>query len=456
MTLISEMPRTFSQHGEPSAAIFTFVDLFCGAGGFTEGFLLASSRAAAPKLVAASDSSPMVRLTYEGRFRDQLGINFGYVERDVRDPSFITDLVTEVERVAGIAKVDVVCGGPPCQGFSVFGARNRTDPRNDLFFPYLQAIERLEPKYFILENVPGLVKMYGGRAVESIREAVQAMGPAKYTLVGPLTLTAADYGVPQVRERIMFFGCREDMPVLDRVPPKVHSSDWVTVGDALGDLAFLRPWEKASHYAIEYPPATAYQVESRRGRLFETMEIPRTDVLLHNHEAARHTPDVIARFSMLQQGKGLESVPRELWDKHLRTAKKWCVRLDASRPSYTVVTLPDDLVHPSQPRILTVRELARLQSFDDTHVFRGPRATGGGGAGNKLRAVEVPQYSQVGNAVPPMMAKAVAEVVLSGLLAGPRARYIPVRTAASQRARQLDMGMPEDAASSLIYSGVPE
>lgn len=399
------------------ARTFTFVDLFCGAGGLTEGFLLAGLDESF-HLVAASDLNPMVKLTYEARFRGQLNRNFTFILKDIREDSFLTDLQSAVVQHTGKDNVDVVCGGPPCQGFSVFGPRRETDPRNNLPLHYLRAIEALCPRYFVMENVPGLVKMYGGLAVQRLQEAVAAMGPVKYNLYGPLHLNAADYGVPQLRERILFIGCREDMPAISHIPPILRPQEYVTVGDAIGDLAFLRPWESATAYRPDFPVFSEYQLASRRGRLFDKLNMENSYARLYNHEAARHTPDVLARFSVIEKGRGLESIPQELWDKHLHTKKKWCVRLDDKKPAYTVVTMPDDFVHPTLPRILTVRELARLQSFDDTFIFHGPRTTGGGGVGNKKRAVEVPQYSQVGNAVPPLMAKAIAEEILYALVSG--------------------------------------
>ena len=398
----------------PPTRAFTLVDLFCGAGGFTEGFLLAGSPGCGFELAAASDVSPMVRLTYEGRYREQLGLPFEFLMADVRDSSFIRKLTLSVKRRTGGQRVDVVCGGPPCQGFSVFGRRDESDPRNDLFRPYLRAIEVLQPRYFVMENVPGLVRMYGGSAVDRIRDAVERMRPVRYHLAGPISVNAADFGVPQLRDRVLFIGSRSDMPALTSLE-RGESHEYVTVGEAIGDLAFLRPWESATEYREDWQPTTSYQKESRLGRLFAKYGLS-PDGSLWNHEAAKHTPEVLARFGMLEKGRGLDSIPRPLWDRYLKTSKKWSVRLDDAKPSYTVVTLADDLVHPTHPRVLTVRELARLQSFDDTFVFRGPRSTGGGGAGNRKRTVEVPQYSQVGNAVPPLLAQGIAAAVLECLV----------------------------------------
>lgn len=397
-----------------SRRTYSFVDLFCGAGGFSEGFMLAANSRGALRPIAASDINDTVQQTYENRFCEQLGLGLKFVPGDIRHPSVRRRIANAVAH-SGDERPDIVCGGPPCQGFALFGARQRTDPRNDLFLSYLKMIEVLQPSYFVMENVPGLVHMYKGSTVPRIREAVEAMSEPGYVLTGPLFVNAADYGVPQIRERVLFIGSRTDMPLVDSVPPQRSPESYVTVGEAIGDLAFLRPWEHADTYDPSAPVDSEYQAQSRRGRLIAELPAGQVEGALWNHQAARHSPDVIARFSVMTPGSGLESIPRSLWDTHLQTKKKWCVRLRSDRASNTVVTLPDDLVHPTQPRILTVRELARLQSFDDTFRFLGPRATGGGGRGNKLRTVQVPQYSQVGNAIPPLLARAVGERLLAAL-----------------------------------------
>lgn len=149
---------------------YTFVDLFSGAGGFSEGLTLAGYTTSQFRLVAASDIHRNARLTHENRFRSQLGIDYTFLEKDIRDEDFIEQLITCIEDKSGKPIVDVVVGGPPCQGFSVFGLRNEEDPRNNLFLHYLKAIEVLMPKYFVMENVPGLALMYGGKVVKACAE----------------------------------------------------------------------------------------------------------------------------------------------------------------------------------------------------------------------------------------------------------------------------------------------
>lgn len=363
-------------------------------------------------LVGASDIHEGARDTHLNRFKKTIGIDYEFLTKDVRHPDFLGDLVSGVQRSSGRDNLDVVVGGPPCQGFSVFGKRDEEDPRNDLFRYYLKAIETLRPKYFVMENVPGLATMYGGKAVEAIHQSVSEMKSTKYSIVGPIYVNAADFGVPQSRQRVIFIGTRSDCTPITKIATKTISKH-VTVSEALDDLAFLNPWEKSSVYQQE-SNLSSYQEESRQGRLFKKLGI-RSSGILTSHEAAKHTPDVIARFAMIRPGHGFDSIPEELWTKHLKSNKKWCIRLHPNMPSNTVVTLPDDFVHHTKPRIPTVREMARLQSFDDTFEFLGPRTTGGGGKGNKMRAKDLPQYTQIGNAVPPLMAAGIAKTILNAL-----------------------------------------
>ncbi len=395
-------------------SIYTFLDLFAGAGGFTEGMLLASYDTSCFQLVAASDIHPNAYLTHHNRFYKQLGINYDFLVEDISSDSFVKNITERISNQIGKSSIDVIVGGPPCQGFSVFGKRNEDDPRNDLFISYLKVIKNLQPKYFVMENVPGLATMYRGKTIQRIHEEISNIKSIRYSVNGPIQVNAADFGVPQLRERILFIGHREDMPPITKLTPNFLTKR-ITVKEAIGDLAFLRTWETSSNYDINYPPNCNYQEESRVGRLFLKQGIKRTDNELTNHEAAKHSPEVIARFAMIEQGKGLDSIPKALWEAHLHSSKKWCVRLHPDLPSFTVVTLPDDFVHYERHRILTVREMARLQSFDDTFEFLGPRASGGGGKGNKKRNSELPQYSQVGNAVPPLLAKAIGNALLQAL-----------------------------------------
>lgn len=399
----------------PGTTAYTFMDLFSGAGGFTEGFLMAKTPLAEFRLIAASDLRETAHLTHKGRFSEQLGIDYDFVTGDMREDKIVAKLLHSAKVRTQDASIDVVCGGPPCQGFSVFGKREEKDPRNDLFRAYLRAIAKIRPKYFVMENVPGLVTMYGGKVPQLIHDEVRKIMGGDYEIVGPLHINAANYGVPQLRERVLFIGWQRGLPKIAEIPPTHGPDQYVTVQQAIGDLAFLRSWESSDRYLPEHSPSTSFQQDSRNGRLLQRLVHANQPGMLFNHEAARHTPEVIARFSMVEQGRGWDSIPMDLWTAHLHSDKKWCIRLSADRPSNTMTTLPDDFIHYRQHRMLTVREMARIQSFDDTFIFRGPRTTGGGGAGNKKRNQELPQYSQVGNAVPPLMARAIATQILAAL-----------------------------------------
>jgi DNA (cytosine-5)-methyltransferase 1 len=387
---------------------YGFVDLFCGAGGFTEGFLLAGAERARFRLLAASDIHRHAQATHEHRFREQLGLEYGFLRMDIRNREFSRELSKLVPKGAA---VDVVCGGPPCQGFSVFGARHQDDPRNDLFDPYLRIVHALRPRYFVMENVPGLVYMYRGRAAQQIHQAVESLRQPGYTLAGPLFVNSAAFGVPQSRERVLYIGSRDDQPAIAAVshPSGVRTP---TVGEAISDLAFLGAGARADSYDPGSPPVSSYQEESRLGRFVTLRGGSGT---LHNHESSRHTTKVQARYRLVPKGSSTKDVRAVLVREGIASGKKWCVRLDDAAPSFTLTTIPDDFIHYCQDRSLTVRECARLQSFDDTFVFLGPRTTGGGGAGNKMRNHDLPQYTQVGNAVPPLLARGIATTILRHL-----------------------------------------
>lgn len=393
---------------------YTFVDLFSGAGGFTEGFLQSGTNDADFQLIAASDIHENAELTHTGRFNRQLGIDYTFLRKDIRHSGFTRSLKNAVKIHTGKDSVDVVCGGPPCQGFSLFGKRNEEDPRNDLFKHYLRAIKNLSPKYFVMENVPGLVTMYDGKIPGLIHQEVEKLFSGEYNVCGPIFVNSADYGVPQVRERVLFIGSKKGLPQITTIPSLLEKSQYVTVEEAISDLSFLQPWEAAYQYHDEFPATSSYQNSSRRSFLLNKFGVDIDHLALRNHEAAKHSVPVVARFALIQKGKGFESIPEQLW-KQVSTKKKWCVKLHEKSPSNTMTTLPDDFIHYETPRIITVREMARLQSFDDSYFFEGPRTTGGGGAGNKKRTVELPQYTQVGNAVPPLMARAISQKVLESL-----------------------------------------
>lgn len=362
----------------------TAIDLFAGAGGLGEGL-----EAAGIRVAAAVELHPQPALTY--------AFNHPHAEVLVGDIHHLSmELLAErVRRSTGRTNVDLIVGGPPCQGFSTAGKKHSADPRNDLFQQFARVVGHFRPPVFLLENVPGFKKMYGGRAFREASELLTALG---YEIVST-TLDAAYFGIPQRRQRFLMVGwipgevepfswpqfTHEDnrqQLVLPLFPPP--EEPFVTVYDALEDIAFLEPgWEAYRHHVQS---SSEYQITRRNGSDF-----------LFNHLATRHRPKAVEMFSRIAEGATISSVPAEY-----RSGKKTMTRLERYSISNAVLALPDDLIHYRHNRIPTVREMARLQSFDDDYVFLGKRTSG-----FVERRVDVPQYTQVGNAVPPLLGRAL-------------------------------------------------
>lgn len=381
------------------------LDIFCGAGGMSEGFIQAGFNVA-----FASDINKAAELTYVNRHK-QLGYPVKFACTDIKDFSKKEFL----EKFIGKTKIDVVCGGPPCQGFSLAGKRSKDDPRNLLVKHYIKVISIIKPRYFIMENVEGILSfkldnfegldnyVYNNTlVVDILKKEFDNIGyKIKYKV-----LTASDYGVPQQRKRVVFMGFRK---IEKNVPefPKGNKGK-ISVKEAIGDLAFLNDNEEANEYNME--AFSEYQIKSRNGRTIGADGHSISSNSLKNHKASKHTELTKERFGLLKQGETIKDLFNRLSDEDKEkyaTRKNICRKIKENDLAPTIVTLPDDLVHYSKNRIMTVRELARLQSFDDSFEFLGKRTTGG-----KERKKELPQYTQVGNAVPPLLAKAVADEIM--------------------------------------------
>jgi DNA (cytosine-5)-methyltransferase 1 len=607
---------------------FTFIDLFAGAGGFSEGFLQVERDGAGFDFLLASDINENCELTHEVRYNKQLGLDMAFLRKDISAPDYVEELLAKL----GDREVDVVCGGPPCQSFSLAGRRRRHDRKDDLFSAYLRVIEAVKPRYFVMENVAGMKTKQGGkikdrvlheirsivdperlvdvigvaklvasashedepkvtalrerlevvaglsdlaaysngilarfkaatasqldyrvskadRDVATIRHGLMMLGrqdvwssirrativaksedtidndafvdpiddflsatsvdgivdnmlaaiaslserhevdlalvaycidivamttgelmdelsamatddwkvlvdeaidAARLYRVGePMMLNAADFGVPQDRRRLVFVGCRRDQPFIEDIPGTVAPEDRVTVEEALWDLDFVEPGDHATSYEkVDRPrrlPARnvdgtvtarttgrSYAEWSRRGRLalldnprevaaerpyvrsFALLDTPEAWVgaRLHNHEVSKHSAKVVTRCALIHQYGGFsEEARREAERLGAASNKRNYALLNPRGISPTVLTIGDDYVHYRAHRHLTVREMARLQSFDDSFVFQGKRTTGG-----DRRKDEVPQYTLVGNAVPPLLARGIATTVLDHLL----------------------------------------
>lgn len=390
--------------------MFKVLDLFSGAGGMAEGFLQAGF-----SIPFASDKSEQAELTYTSRHK-QLGIETKYYCGDVSELSKPETLKAFLGN--SIKEIDVVCGGPPCQGFSLAGQRNPLDKRNQLVQNYIKILSQVKPKYFVMENVLGILSAkfidYQGIRLSYINKSVVDVLKSEFSEIGYpdvqiKLLDASDYGVPQKRQRVIFLGTRAD--VKSRlVHPNPINLPKISAKDAIDDLSNIENGATLTEYNQQ--AFTEYQKQSRIGR---TPSIIKTTqpTKLSNHQTSKHSPLVIERFSKLKNGENIKNMLGRINKKEslkLATKKQNCRKIVANDPSPTVLTLPDDLVHYSQNRILTVREMARLQSFDDSFEFLGKRTTGG-----DRRKLETPQYTLVGNAVPPLLAKAIAEEIMKNL-----------------------------------------
>ena len=388
------------------------LDLFSGAGGMAEGFLQAGF-----SIPFASDKSEQAELTYTSRHK-QLGIETEYYCGDVSELSKAETLKSFLG--SSISEIDVVCGGPPCQGFSLAGQRNPLDKRNQLVQSYIKILSQVKPKYFVMENVLGILSAkfvdYQGIKLSYINKSVIDVLKSEFNEIGYpdvqiKLLDASDYGVPQRRQRVIFLGTRADVENRLAHPTPVNVAK-VSAKDAIEDLSNIPNGASLTNY--NQKALTDYQINSRIGRTKTAHHNHPPATKLSNHQTSKHTSLVSERFSKLENGENIKNMLSKLRAEdalRLATKKQNCRKIISNEPSPTVLTLPDDLVHYSQNRILTVREMARLQSFDDSFEFLGKRTTGG-----DRRKLETPQYTLVGNAVPPLLAKAIANVIMKNLI----------------------------------------
>lgn len=606
----------------------TYLDLFAGAGGFSEGFMQAYTDDKYYDFRLASDINENCELTHRVRYNKMLGLDTKFMCQDIMEDSFLPNLLKEI----GNQEIDVVTGGPSCQSFSLAGRRKKLDKRDDLFFHYLKVIKALRPKYFVMENVKGILTKDEGRIKERIlREIRSIVDDAKmnqlyafledvlkpqmpaslyyslyirlcmetsndnwdkqneiffenleqqlkdvtkhlpysvsksdesvntirhgllllkmkqqrdsirkqviqlktsahidndtfmdgynamietisdeqilektldavdkvtkmgdcvneaqtlkksleiltstfdecieyiqeqlkdntdllnhlnemmkeirlYNIEEPFVLLSSNYGVPQNRERVVFIGCRNDQEVIKEIPATVSDSEKVKVYEALWDLDMIGNGETITSYkksklnpkfedtkiqrAIQGEPdehGLLFSEWSKKGRLGhrftfdqEPFYVLNMDELkkpqkyqhmdLFNHQTSLQNEKVRERLRIIATYGDYDDAKAELKKKGLESQKRNYVVLNPLGQSPTVCTMPDDFIHYSAYRPMTVREMARLQSFDDSFVFQGKRQTGGNN-----RQKEIPQYTLVGNAVPPLMARAIANTLL--------------------------------------------
>jgi DNA (cytosine-5)-methyltransferase 1 len=371
------------------------VDLFSGAGGITLGLANAGF-----EVVFCADRDEACALTHAHNFPT---IPFACTDVEALNGSLIL-------KSAGMKRgeLDLLIGGPPCQGFSIIGQRQIWDPRNGLFQEFLRLATELHPKCVVIENVTGLATLNKGTVLRDIGRAFALAG---YT-VDCAELLAAQYGVPQMRWRMFFIGWRLDqgkrggfpLPthgragIGDLVPNRSITADecegFVTIGEAIGDLPPIKGGEEGTLYAGV--PTTDYQRAMRVG----------AQLALANHYAARLSKQNMARIERLEPGDDWRALPRHLLPGGMQKA----LRKDHTRRyrrmqwdgiARSIITRFRDpksgeYIHPEQHRTISIREAARIQSFPDWFVLKGNYTQ---------------QYDQVGNAVPPLLARAVAKEI---------------------------------------------
>ena len=359
----------------------TAMDLFCGAGGLSEGF-----RQAGFSVLAGSDIDEVAGQTYAATHLDATFI-----------PGPIQDLrASRLLGASGLAKGDLDCliGGPHCQAFSVYNhQRGMHDERSHLFREYLRLVDGLRPKWIVMENVMGILSAGGGEAVRAIRKGLEGLGYG----VDMQVLKAEDYGVPQERRRVVFLGNRLGAPIV--WPEITHGegkAKFVTIRDAIGDLPPLKNGE--AKLPVPYPKVagSGYQRELRD-----------RSALVHNHSAPRLSAINLERMKHIPPGGSWRDIPHDLLPEGMKRARrcdhtKRYGRMKWDGLACTILTKCDvhwgAYIHPAQERAISVREAARIQSFPDWFQFEGSATD---------------QYVQVGNAVPPLLGKQIASSVLS-------------------------------------------
>jgi DNA (cytosine-5)-methyltransferase 1 len=401
----------------------TYIDLFSGCGGLSLGLGNAGWQG-----VFAVEKDAMAFSTFKHNMIDGKHNHFKWPAWLPKKETTIQALLNKYSEQLGKlkGKVDLIAGGPPCQGFSMAGMRNASDPRNKLSQQYIKMVEIIRPKYILLENVRGFNAAFTnatGKAKKIpyshvVKEKLENLG---YKIF-PGYAHAKDFGVPQQRTRFIMVGVRKDVAnesldpfkTLEEIRPVFLETKGlplrpVTVKEAIGDLETRSSKAKLVHHSgteetgfkqLDYRPPkklNAYQTLIRKGL---SNERP------NGLRLARHKAATIEKFEYIQEVCRPGVVLSQQEKAIIGTRKQAITVLDPKQPSKTLTTLPDDILHYSEPRILTVRESARIQSFPDDFEFQGKYTTGG-----KERTKECPRYTQVGNAVPPLMGEALGVLI---------------------------------------------
>lgn len=372
------------------------LDLFSGVGGFSTGF-----KKSGFDVVLANEIDSMIANSYITNHPATLMIN-----ADIKDFALNTNklIETEIGKINDLNKrneikeklknIDVIIGGPPCQGFSMAGSRNRRqkefieDPRNFLFKYYFKILQKFEPEYFVFENVQGLVNMKNG---DILSEILSIFSDGKNFEHGGYHIDyeivdCSEFGIPQKRKRLIMFGSKTKKLNLKKELDN-FSCKQTTVRDAISDLCNFESGEGSFETDYFLKPQNEYQIQRRHA-----------SEKLYNHIAPKHDSKTLERISKIGTGENYKSLNESIKSIHSGSYG----RLEWDQPAYTITTRFDTpsagrVIHPVLNRALTPREAARIQSFDDNFIFEGNKTSVG---------------KQIGNAVPPILSNILAEIIL--------------------------------------------
>lgn len=341
------------------------IDLFAGCGGLSKGFIDAGF-----DIIVGVDNDQAALNTFARNHNGAKSLNADLSKQETFD---------EIKKIAGDRNIDVIIAGPPCQGFSLTGPRNFDDPRNKLYLAVLEMVSQYQPKGFIIENVPGMATMYNGQVKDEVIRRFQDMG---YNIACKI-LCAADFGVPQMRKRLIFMGVRVDIGTPKFPQPILEPEHYVTCREALDDLParVQELGKEEDSYVLE--PRTEYQ-KKMRGNC----------TTLYNHVATAHKQFVIDTIAQVPEGGNWRDLPKGVGESR-KFNEAW-TRYDGNKPSKTIDTGHRNHFHYEYNRVPTIRENARLQSFPDDFVFMGTKTQ---------------QNRQVGNAVPPLLGQALGKAL---------------------------------------------
>lgn len=410
-------------------ASLRFIDVFAGCGGLSLGLSQAGCQG-----VFAVEKSPLAFETLRHNLVDGKNYRFAWPTWLPKQATTCEDLISSYgEQLRALRdSIDLIVGGPPCQGFSTAGRRDPADPRNKMTEQYLALVGLVQPRFLVIENVAGFdMRFENEEGLAELITDAEDTSYARYVArrldeigynVHAGLINCAAFGVPQVRHRYLMICERKDNNASDldllKALKKSRKSfltkkhlpthRFVTTSEAIGDLktseANLITNQDSGmrgFLEIDYCPSREPSLYQRLMRIMA--DGPPNSLRLANHKQS--TIDYFTRVQMIcRPGRCLSKGERKL----VGTKKHATTVLNKNGPAPTITTLPDDILHYDEPRILTVRENARIQSFPDWFAFQGKYTTGGA-----QRKFECPRYTQVGNAVPPLVAEAIGKVLLA-------------------------------------------